>query len=383
MFSVSSSDPAETPALLRFRIPAGVDPNLLAVATQEEPSDAWALLRGQVIGDSYMVQTDHLSPKQLRELDCPSQLQDPIDFKVSAQTMDPSEPILIACAATVDGKPAFRVYNTLSNALEFVPPPGTAIAEVKGHTLGGRVAELAAQLQTQDKLLPGGGVVTVSFDQPPGSIDFTVEGSAATFEAALTVLGTDAPVEAIQCLYDASQSVKDADLTNPGELAGVTIGVLNSCKGLLPAAAKSSLGAGAQLPSLLGKSRDLIAHFREAATVSITGLPAASLPDVQPAPEGQTARPDTGTATVGEQVGDLNLDAYCLSHGYYDGVVLIADRYSANSVNAWRCQSAGQVDSIDIQAACRWQYSDPSLVAQPLDVNDAFTWRCYMPPGTP
>jgi hypothetical protein len=92
-------------------------------------------------------------------------------------------------------------------------------------------------------------------------------------------------------------------------------------------------------------------------------------------------------ASASTELGGVNLEQYCQAHGYASAV-LLGSPGEPNAAFHWRCQTGSTEASIDVTAACREQYGDPSATAQALDVNNAYSWRCfgstgYEPPGTP
>lgn len=65
------------------------------------------------------------------------------------------------------------------------------------------------------------------------------------------------------------------------------------------------------------------------------------------------------------RLGGLDLDRFCRSLGQ-NGVTLTS--------NTWSCQSG---TSVDMTAACQWQYLNPDATAAQDTLNDPYTWACY------
>ena len=76
------------------------------------------------------------------------------------------------------------------------------------------------------------------------------------------------------------------------------------------------------------------------------------------------------------------LNSYC-QHLGYDGAVLVGPAQGPNAAYNWRCSRGGANYSIDVTAACRFQYGKPDAFAHATDLNDAYSWRCYAPSGPP
>jgi lysophospholipase L1-like esterase len=87
-------------------------------------------------------------------------------------------------------------------------------------------------------------------------------------------------------------------------------------------------------------------------------------------------------ASAETQLGGVDLNRYCQSRGY-DGAVLSGPRFAPNAAYNWHCQKGTTQSGIDVTVACREQYGNPSAVARALDLNDAYSWRCFAPDSSP
>lgn len=77
------------------------------------------------------------------------------------------------------------------------------------------------------------------------------------------------------------------------------------------------------------------------------------------------------TGSTGTDLGGVDLNGYCQSLGD-QGVSL-----DGSTAYDWHCvDPAGNHLSIDMDAACQWQYSDPNAVSVLGDVNDPKSWSC-------
>lgn len=88
----------------------------------------------------------------------------------------------------------------------------------------------------------------------------------------------------------------------------------------------------------------------------------------------------SGNASAAQELGPVDLGAYCRSTGW-DAAVLEGPPQGPNAAYTWACERGGGSEhgSVDVQAACRRQYGVPDATASPTNVNDAYTWRCYRP----
>ncbi|HLZ57354.1 MAG TPA: hypothetical protein VKR06_10445, partial [Ktedonosporobacter sp.] len=80
------------------------------------------------------------------------------------------------------------------------------------------------------------------------------------------------------------------------------------------------------------------------------------------------------TPTSTDLGGIENLDGYCQSLGYSG-----ANHNPANA-NDWYCIKERSA-SIDMNAACNWQYHRNDLVSRTAHPNDPNSWQCYGPQG--
>lgn len=80
-------------------------------------------------------------------------------------------------------------------------------------------------------------------------------------------------------------------------------------------------------------------------------------------------------ASASTELGGVNLEQYCQAHGYANAV-LLGSPEEPEAAYHWRCQTGATQASLDVTAACREQYG-PSATAQALDVNNAYSWRCF------
>ncbi len=83
----------------------------------------------------------------------------------------------------------------------------------------------------------------------------------------------------------------------------------------------------------------------------------------------QTNQAQAQTASV--RLGGMNLYGYCQS---------LNQGGSTLNGNTWQCES-GQ--TINLDAACRWQYNNPTSVSRQEAANNPYTWACYTAGSTP
>lgn len=86
-------------------------------------------------------------------------------------------------------------------------------------------------------------------------------------------------------------------------------------------------------------------------------------------------------ACADTELGGVNLDQHCQAHGF-DHAVLVGSRFATNAAYNWRCETGASQSSIDVTAACQGQYANASATARALDLNDAYSWRCFAPDGS-
>src|SRR5205807_996970 len=93
---------------------------------------------------------------------------------------------------------------------------------------------------------------------------------------------------------------------------------------------------------------------------------------------------NAGGALADTQIGDIDLNGYC-RHVGFDGATLEGPVHGSNAAYGWRCSSGSTRTSIDVDAACRWEHGRDDVYSRPLDVDDAYSWRCFRrspPPST-
>ncbi len=90
----------------------------------------------------------------------------------------------------------------------------------------------------------------------------------------------------------------------------------------------------------------------------------------QPVQPPTTSASPTPTSTV---LGPVDLNAWCQYLGYANAELVASNAYG------WRCvTSAGATASIDIVAACRHEYSDPTAEAYYSNYDDPDSWYCAL-----
>jgi len=77
-------------------------------------------------------------------------------------------------------------------------------------------------------------------------------------------------------------------------------------------------------------------------------------------------------ATAATALGGVNLQGYCANAGY-DGARLVG-----TTPADWRCYTGATDYSIDINAACDWQYNVSNAYASSTN-GDPFSWICWQP----
>ena len=106
--------------------------------------------------------------------------------------------------------------------------------------------------------------------------------------------------------------------------------------------------------------------------------------DPQPPPEGPPPPVPSGSGSglgagpTERELGGVELDGYCRASGY-ENAVLIGPAQGPNAAYGWRCESGdhGKI-GISVDGACRWMYADPSAYSRATDLDDAYSWRCYL-----
>ncbi len=71
------------------------------------------------------------------------------------------------------------------------------------------------------------------------------------------------------------------------------------------------------------------------------------------------------------RLGGMNLEGYCRS---------LNQGGSTLNGNTWQCESGS---TINLDAACRWQYNNATSVARQEVTNNPYTWACYTAGSTP
>jgi hypothetical protein len=306
-YSISALEPAGT-FRLSFAIPDGADGDRFVVASSENGED-WELYGGTDDGGSFVVETNHLSVWQLRQLNCPKRLVDgDVDFSVSFDSS-----LIYACPGSSGGRPTLRVYNRSAAGMRFELPRGASVAKATSPTLGELVGDLSNQVQLGEQwhLLPGDGMVEIELPTPnPARLSFEIAPEAAVFDAALGVL--DAPSAAVvQCLYGAASAFGDKQVDGKGGLASMVKKVLLDCAGL----SRDPLKTVARLlntAALGNKAKDTVLHSFQTAVVRLSERQAARLPEPRPAnPENIAAyelTPDSfGPIEVGMRLGEIKV----------------------------------------------------------------------------
>lgn len=304
-YSIAALEPAGT-FRLSFAIPDGADGDRFIVGSSED-GEAWELYGGTDDGGSFVVETNHLSAWQLRELNCPKRLiEGNVDFSVSSDSS-----LIYACPGSSGGRPTLRVYNRTAAGMRFELPRGASVAKATSPTLGELVGDLSnrVQLGGQWRLLPSDGMVEIELPTPiPSRLSFEIAPEATVFDAALGAL--DAPSAAVvQCLYDAANAPGDKQVDGEGDLVSMAKKVLLDCAGL----SGNPLKAAARLlnaTALGSRAKDTILHAFQTAEVQLSERQAARLPEPRPAdPENIAAyelTPDSfGLIEVGMTLGEI------------------------------------------------------------------------------
>ena len=75
--------------------------------------------------------------------------------------------------------------------------------------------------------------------------------------------------------------------------------------------------------------------------------------------------------------GDLNLSDYCEAQGF-ERAQLSRERVGTQAAyENWFCVNGNNRKIINLESACKWQYSNNQLFAWPLDPDDAYSWKCF------
>lgn len=304
-YSITALEPAGT-FRLSFAIPNGADGDRFVGASSEN-GEAWELYGGTDDGGSFVVETNHLSVWQLRELNCPKRLvEGDVDVSVSSDSS-----FIYACPGSSGGRPTLRVYNRTAAGMRFELSRGASVAKATSPTLGELVGDLSnrVQLGRQWRLLPGDGMVEFELPTPvPSRLSFEIAPEATVFDAALGALG--APSAAVvQCLYGAANASGDKQVDGKGGLANKVKKILLDCAGLSGDPLKT-VARLLNTTALGNKAKDTVLHAFQTAEVQLSERQAARLPEPRPANSENIAAyeltPDSfGPIEVGMTLGEI------------------------------------------------------------------------------
>jgi len=76
------------------------------------------------------------------------------------------------------------------------------------------------------------------------------------------------------------------------------------------------------------------------------------------------------------ELGGVNLSAWCQRAGF-EGAALDGPIRGKNAAYRWYCYRGSERGQIDVTDACRRDYADGTAYARALDLDDAYSWRCY------
>src|SRR4051794_16345394 len=77
------------------------------------------------------------------------------------------------------------------------------------------------------------------------------------------------------------------------------------------------------------------------------------------------------------ELGGVDFDGYCRAHGY-DGAKLDGPVDGPYAAYNWRCVIGDQEDSLSVIDVCREEYGEPRATARARNVDDAYSWTCYV-----
>jgi hypothetical protein len=93
-------------------------------------------------------------------------------------------------------------------------------------------------------------------------------------------------------------------------------------------------------------------------------------------------------ATVGTDIGGMNLSGYCQHLGFSRSGLATSQTGPNKAFNNWRCFPAtgSATIPIDLQVACENTFAQRPILAEAPNPNDAFSWHCFQtstttPPG--
>lgn len=139
----------------------------------------------------------------------------------------------------------------------------------------------------------------------------------------------------------------------------------------------SSPEAAARRP----ESASLDAGSGPASALAVPAIDSATPPAVAHSEAPADARAPAPSSLRLTLLGELDVDAWCRRSGYA-GAALGGARRGAGAASLWRCREAnGALAHLPMDEVCRAQYRAPSALAKPRDVDDAYTWSCYLPAG--
>jgi hypothetical protein len=202
------------PFVLRFAIPAGVDPEHLAIATRELEGDMWTLRAGRVAGGEFVIRTPTLSFWQLRDLkqeaaavfhrarqaahEFVAGISETLGLRTQPArcagsagdhflTKTDAHHLLNACLETDGERIRIRVANDTGLGLEFGVSDELTVEETKGGSLVEAAwAEINRRLSADTAaILPGAGAVAISFTELPQEVSFRPTSSAFWIELGL------------------------------------------------------------------------------------------------------------------------------------------------------------------------------------------------------
>lgn len=301
VYVLSGSPDLEEPVTLRFDLSGAdvADPGLLRVAYREAANEEWSWVRGRLEGDSYVVETTHLSEWQLRELSCEDRVSGAIDFRIGTQNSDPGDPLIYACAREIDGKPGLVVFNNRSIGLEFPVLDEARVVKTGSRTLAEQAWGPLNSLQYGEPwlLVPGDGFVALSFDRLPEELIFEATNSAFVFDLLLSA-GGGAGSAFVGCAHSFAESTRTSEFSFAGVRKVLSEGV-KACGG--------RLGRLLDLGRLYGRVRDSIGSIFESATVSFDEIEPARLPEPRSALRLEGPVDFTGIAPV--EVGMTKAEA--------------------------------------------------------------------------
>ncbi len=299
------------------------------MAHRPDGSAHWELIPGQRTGGGLVVETAELSPLQVRSGDLDfgpllkggkRKVQEGLGTRskplacepptgVTIRDDDGDDPLLYACRETLDsGETALRVRNNRGVGLEFDPPDGVRIAEIKGRSVGeAAFDEINAALSKlgptgNGRLLPGGGgEVLLTGDLTAAEVKFRITTTGLVGDALLLFAPKEETVEALVAAVSCAFTSGDRG-ARPTEDSIKDI-IVECATGAFSAAGQAGIGLVIAAPSFGAALGDVLGDFGRNTTVTVEAKQAP--PPEPPGPSLRLSGPITTEGIAPVRVGML------------------------------------------------------------------------------